>query len=42
MLRGQGQSAAQRLSEGNWEIIATSPFRYRPDSQVAREASLDE
>lgn len=25
------------LDEGNWEIIAPSPIRYRPDSQVPRE-----
>lgn len=25
------------LDDGNWEIIAPSPIRYRPDSQVPRE-----
>ncbi|MGH8916615.1 MAG: bifunctional salicylyl-CoA 5-hydroxylase/oxidoreductase [Acidimicrobiia bacterium] len=25
------------LDEGNWEIVAPSPIRYRPDSQVPRE-----
>lgn len=25
------------LDEGNWEIIAPSPIKYRPDSQVPRE-----
>jgi len=25
------------LDEGNWEILAPSPIRYRPDSQVPRE-----
>jgi anthraniloyl-CoA monooxygenase len=25
------------LDEGNWEIMAPSPIRYRPDSQVPRE-----
>ncbi|MEJ8279935.1 bifunctional salicylyl-CoA 5-hydroxylase/oxidoreductase [Pseudonocardia spirodelae] len=27
------------LSDGNWEILAPSPVRYRPDSQVPREAT---
>jgi anthraniloyl-CoA monooxygenase len=27
------------LDEGNWEILAPSPIRYRPDSQVPREMS---
>ncbi len=33
------------LPDGNWEILAPSPIRYRPDSQVPREAThadLDE
>jgi anthraniloyl-CoA monooxygenase len=27
------------LDEGNWEVMAPSPIRYRPDSQVPREMS---
>ncbi|ALE84815.1 bifunctional salicylyl-CoA 5-hydroxylase/oxidoreductase [Pseudonocardia sp. HH130629-09] len=27
------------LPDGNWEILAPSPVRYRPDSQVPREAT---
>ncbi|MGH8950912.1 MAG: bifunctional salicylyl-CoA 5-hydroxylase/oxidoreductase [Acidimicrobiia bacterium] len=30
------------LEEGNWEIMAPSPLRYRPDSQVPREMSRAE
>jgi len=30
---------SQPLEEGNWEILAPSPVRYRPDSQVPREMS---
>ena len=28
---------SEPLDDGNWEIIAPSPIRYRPDSQVPRE-----
>ena len=28
---------SEPLDEGNWEIMAPSPIRYRPDSQVPRE-----
>ena len=28
---------SEPLAEGNWEIMAPSPIRYRPDSQVPRE-----
>jgi anthraniloyl-CoA monooxygenase len=28
---------SEPLDEGNWEIVAPSPIRYRPDSQVPRE-----
>jgi anthraniloyl-CoA monooxygenase len=30
------------LDEGNWEIMAPSPIRYRPDSQVPREMTRDD
>jgi anthraniloyl-CoA monooxygenase len=30
------------LDEGNWEIMAPSPIRYRADSQVPREMSRDD
>jgi anthraniloyl-CoA monooxygenase len=30
------------LEEGNWEIMAPSPIRYRPDSQVPREMTRDD
>jgi len=30
------------LEDGNWEIMAPSPVRYRPDSQVPREMSRAE
>lgn len=30
------------LEEGEWGIISASPIKYRPDSQVPREASPDE
>jgi anthraniloyl-CoA monooxygenase len=28
---------SEPLDDGNWEIVAPSPIRYRPDSQVPRE-----
>ncbi len=28
------------LDEGNWELMAPSPIRYRPDSQVPREMTV--
>ena len=28
---------SEPLDYGNWEIMAPSPIRYRPDSQVPRE-----
>ncbi|MGB7860498.1 MAG: bifunctional salicylyl-CoA 5-hydroxylase/oxidoreductase [Acidimicrobiia bacterium] len=30
------------LEEGNWELIAPSPVRYRPDSQVPREMTSED
>ena len=30
------------LDDGNWEIMAPSPIRYRPDSQVPREMTRDD
>ncbi|HEX6220385.1 MAG TPA: bifunctional salicylyl-CoA 5-hydroxylase/oxidoreductase, partial [Acidimicrobiia bacterium] len=30
------------LEEGEWDIISASPIKYRPDSQVPREASNDD
>ncbi|MGD2102255.1 MAG: bifunctional salicylyl-CoA 5-hydroxylase/oxidoreductase [Acidimicrobiia bacterium] len=27
------------LDEGNWELVSASPIKYRPDSQVPREAT---
>jgi anthraniloyl-CoA monooxygenase len=30
------------LDEGNWEIMAPSPIRYRPDSQVPREMTHED
>ena len=32
---------SEPLDEGNWEIMAPSPIRYRPDSQVPREMTRD-
>ncbi|HEX6146670.1 MAG TPA: bifunctional salicylyl-CoA 5-hydroxylase/oxidoreductase [Acidimicrobiia bacterium] len=33
---------SEPLEEGNWEIIAPSPIRYRPDSQVPKEMTRDD
>lgn len=30
------------LEDGNWELVSASPIRYRPDSQVPREATRAE
>ena len=30
------------LDDGNWEIISPSPIKYRPDSQVPREMTLED
>jgi anthraniloyl-CoA monooxygenase len=30
------------LDEGNWEVMAPSPIRYRPDSQVPREMTHED
>lgn len=30
------------LDEGNWEVMAPSPIRYRPDSQVPREMTRED
>jgi anthraniloyl-CoA monooxygenase len=30
------------LDDGNWELVSASPIRYRPDSQVPREATRAE
>ncbi len=31
------QGDSEPLDEGNWELVAPSPIKYRPDSQVPRE-----
>jgi anthraniloyl-CoA monooxygenase len=33
---------SEPLEAGNWEIMAPSPIRYRPDSQVPREMTRDD
>jgi len=33
---------SEPLDEGNWEIIAPSPIRYRPDSQIPRAMTRDD
>ena len=33
---------SEPLDDGNWEIMAPSPIRYRPDSQVPREMTRDD